>query len=231
MNPGRRLTPLPLGESTEDPAMVTLRVLLPGLAWLALATLPAAEEAIRLQDPLCVMTTFIRHTLVATGSMPAGELTAAITPPAWGRVVARAADPTHLDLAITATQGGDGVLTLRHPTRGEVASTRVRVVRVASTAVSGISSEATLADGSVVFQGELVLTPHVPGLDLRFISLGKGNTVQDGHDEWWVSTDQFTQVPVTGSSWIPFRIVRPPRGKWVPYTSTLYQEGEQVGAF
>ena len=195
--------------------------------------LAAAEDRLRLPDPLCVSSSFVRHTLVATGTVPAADIRATVEPAAWAQVTQTQPATDRLDLALTVAREsrGSAVLTLRGAEGRVLATTKIQLVTLTSTATSGIIAEATLADKSAVFQGELVLNPHVSGLDLRFVSLGKGNTVQDGHTEWWVSSETFTPVPLTGSSWVPFRLVRPAGAKWVPYSSVLYQNGEQVGVF
>jgi len=188
-----------------------------------------AADTLTLANPLCVGSTFVRRTIVPSEA----DLRAAIQPEGWAQVAVRRLSPATVEVAITVAKGSQGqaTLTLTGSDGHTVASTPVQLVTLTSTAVSGINSEVKLADGADVFLGELVLSPHVPGLDLRFVSLGKGNTVQDGRPEWWVASETFTPIPLTGASWTPFRIVRAPKAKWVPYTAALYQNGEQVGTF
>lgn len=195
----------------------------------ALGTAAGAVESPRLPDPLCVTPTFVRRTQVISAT----DLTATVEPPAWAQVVAKRCADNRWEVVLTVakTSRGQALLTLRGADGAAVATTHLQVVTLTSTATSGINGELTLADKSMVFAGELVLQPHVPGLEVRFVNLSKDNTGPDGRPEWWAASETFTPIPVTGGSWTPFRIVRAPNAKWTPYSAALYQGTEQVGVF
>ena len=104
----------------------------------------------------------------------------------------------------------------------------LQVIKISPNTIKYIAGVDTLPDGSEVFEGELVLLPYVPGIDVRFICLKPRNTVLDGLGERWIASETFTPTPSTGNGIISFRMVRPKEDKWVPYSWVSYQNGEQL---
>lgn len=188
---------------------------------------PAVEPAIHFSEPLCIAQGFTRVSSFSTADLPPGKLRVAVTPATLAQAEVVELDPGHGALHVRAKTPGRGELHLFDANQREVAHSQVQVIAMASTTTKSISDERTLADGSVIFHGELILTPYVPGLDLRFNCTGASNTIPDGLREWWVASETFNQTPA-GTGWIPFRMLRAPRATWVPYAFTMYQDGEQV---
>ncbi len=195
------------------------------------ARLVAQESAqIRVADPLCLTRVDPRTALIPTGDIPAASLRVAWSPVSLATITSRVVDPGHLELTLQAKEPGDGILQFLDLAGKDVARTRLQVVSIRSTATKGISAERDLPDGRTIFDLWLVMQPYVPGLDIAFCLDGKGNTLPDGLRSQWVATESCPQIECNGAARMKFRIVRDANAKWVPYTYTLYQNGEEVGA-
>lgn len=188
---------------------------------------PAVEPAIHLSDPLCIAENFTRVSPFSTADLPSGAMRVVITPDTLAKAEVIEQKPGHCTLHVQAKTPGRGELHLFDANQREVAHSQVQVISMASTTSKSINNERTLTDGSVILHGELIMTPCVPGLDLRFNCTGASNTLSDGLREWWVASETFTRTPA-GTGWIPFRMLRAPKATWVPYAFTVYQDGEQV---
>jgi hypothetical protein len=205
--------------------LVSLLLMAAGGAW---AVEPA--PVIRLSDPYCITRGFARVSTIATGTYDAATLTASLVPAGLATLAVRVIDAGHLELTLQALEPGNGFLQLQGPLQREVARTRLQVVSLASTATKSISWDRKLADGRIVFGMWLVMQPYVPGLDVHFVCTGDHNSVPDGLREQWAATETCLQSPALGVGRLRFRTVLDPAGKWVPYTISLYQDGEEVGA-
>lgn len=140
----------------------------------------------------------------------------------------RVVNAHHLILSLEMLANGSGTVELLDARSTVIARSRIQVVDLATNVAKGIGNEATLADGSEVFVGDIIMRPYVPGLDIRFVSIGKQVTVPDGLHEWWIASEAFTPTPSTGNAHVGFRMVRAPGQKWVPFTYLIYQDGVQV---
>jgi hypothetical protein len=205
--------------------LVGLLLMAAGGAW--------AEDAapvIRLSDPYCITRGFARVSTIPTGTYDAATLTASLVPAGLATLAVRVIDAGHLELTLQALEPGNGFLQLQGPQQREVARTRVQVVSLASTATKSISRDRELADGRLVFGMWLVMRPYVPGLDVHLTCTGDHNSIPDGLREQWAATETCQQAPALGLGRLRFRMVREAAGEWVPYTISLYQDGEEVGA-
>ena len=181
---------------------------LASLLWVAGMVLgTAAEPLMHLSDPLCIAQSFTRVSPLADLDKLPGSLRVALIPAGLAQAEIVEVSPGHRALHLRAKTLGSGELRLFDANQREVAHSQVQVVSMATTTTKWIADERTLADGSVIFHGELIMTPYVPGLDLRFTCLSSDNTVPDGLREWWAASETFTRTPA-GTAWISFRMVR-----------------------
>lgn len=123
--------------------------------------------------------------------------------------------------ALRQTAGAEAVV-LRH--------WDLQAVNIMPNSNTSISHVGTLPDGSNIYEGELILSPHVPGIDIRFVCLNPRITVADGLGERWFASETFTRTPSTGDSLTSFRMIEKKGDESVPYTWILYQYGEQISA-
>jgi hypothetical protein len=163
------------------------------------------------------------------------ETTCTIISPKQVEIRVRALKPGHGTLEIINSpalglEKENGVPSRNHDAASVLYFAYLQVLKIQTNASKSINQVGNLPDGSDIFEGELVLTPYVPGIDVRFICLKPRNTVIDGMGERWVASETFTPVLATGHALTSFRMVRPKGEKWVPYSYILYHQGEQISA-
>jgi hypothetical protein len=210
------------------------------------ASLCAAQEAAINIKPQALPATlyctdeYDRRVLVDI-DVPATGLTLRTTPDNAFETSVKIISPKQAEIRLRALKPGHGTMELRGPKRdaqGQIIGTEavvlrhwdLQVVEINTNIFKTISPVATLPDGSDVFGGEIILSPHVPGIDIRFICLNSQVIVVDGMGERWCASETFTRIPATGNSMTSFRMVRPKNAQWVPFTCLLYQDGEQLEA-
>jgi hypothetical protein len=203
------------------------------LAMLALTLpFPAAEMLTApmggLPDPLCCTTDFIRQAVFDSGDVPAKDVTLRAEPADLLSLTTTVNDDRHVIVRLRATRPGRGSITFFGPGMTPMATRRVQVISFSTTVSEVIGVEGGFEDGSAVLGGEIIMSPYIRGLDLRFACLGRGVTVPDRMPESWTATETFVRSPSTGNAHMRFRMVRPANGKWVPFTWILYQDGEPI---
>jgi hypothetical protein len=203
-----------------------LSLLLPVL----LAASEPTPEAWHLSEPLCCTTDYQRRAVVGTGDLPAGEITIEAQPAGLLTATVTALDAGRVEIHLQAKRSGQGSIALLDAGRTVRLRRTVQVVSMTTDCEKHISTEYSLPDGTAVFKGQLILSPHVAGLDVRFACLSNQVTVPDGLSERWIASETFTPSPSGDSSETSFRMVRQPGGRWVPFSYILYQDGEQIGA-
>lgn len=189
-----------------------------------------APEAWRLPEPLCCSKDYQRRAVVGTGEVPASEITIQAQPAELLTASAKALDAGRLEIRLQAKGPGTGSIELLDARRTVRLRRQVQVVAMTTDCEKHISTEYSLPDGTEIFKGQLILTPHVAGLDVRFTCLSSKVTVPDGLAERWIASETFTPSPDGGTSETSFRMVRQPGARWVPFTYIIYQDGEQVSA-
>jgi hypothetical protein len=212
------------------------------LMTLSLAYLIGAEPAdIKphvLPTTLYCTVDYARRALVDI-DVPKNGLSIRTTPDKLFDASLKVISPKQVEIRLRALNAGHGTLELVESTvddQGKAIGVELNVLRrcdlqvikISPNTIKWISHVDTLPDGSEVFEGELVLRPYVPGIDVRFMCLKPRNTVLDGLGERWIASETFTPIPSTGNGITSFRMVRPKEEKWVPYGYVSYQNGEQI---
>lgn len=203
-----------------------LSLLLPVL----LAASEPAPEAWRLPEPVCCTKDYQRRTVIGTGDVAASEVTVQALPADLLTASCHVLDAGRLELRLQAKGPGRGTVELLDGRKTVRLRRQVQVVSMTTDCEKHISTEYTLPDGTDVFKGQLILSPHVAGLDVRFACLSTKVTVADGLSERWIASETFTPSPTGDTSETSFRMFRQPGNRWVPFTYVLYQDGEQIGA-
>lgn len=189
----------------------------------------AAAADLALPATLCCTADFERSLTVATGAEPSSAVTLQVEPEGLVRSALRTPDAQHLEIRMQALHDGRGRLVLRGGDGARLAACDLQVMAITTDCERSIGTQANLPDGSAIFVGQIILRPHVPGLDIRFACLSQQVTVLDGLAERMIASETFTPMP-DGSSQTTFRMLRAPKAKWVPFTYIIYQDGEQISA-
>jgi hypothetical protein len=166
--------------------------------------------------------------VIRTGQVAAGEITVQTQPEGLLTASCLALDAGRIELRLQATGPGRGSIELLDGRKMVRLRRQVQVVSLTTDSTKTISTEYSLPDGTAVFKGQLILTPHLPGLDVRFACLSTTVTVADGLSERWMASETFTPSPTGDSSQTSFRMFRQPGARWVPFAFNLYQDGEQI---
>lgn len=195
-----------------------------------LAATEASPEAWRLPEPVCCTTDYRRRAVVGTGDLPAGEITIEAQPVELLTATVTALDAGRVEIRLQAKGSGRGSIALLDARKTVRLRRAVQIVSMTTDCEQHISTEYSLPDGTAVFKGQLILSPHVAGLDVRFACLSNQVTVPDGLAERWIASETFTPSPSGDTSETSFRMIRQPGGRWVPFSYILYQDGEQIGA-
>lgn len=198
------------------------------LPLLLAASAIAAAEPWSLPEPLCCSQGFRRRAEIATGAVPAATVQLRLTPAERFAGTLRPLDADRLELRLEAQAPGRGQLELLDAAGTVRLRRAIQVVALGTDSEKTIRTESRLPDGSTVFGGNLLLRPHQPGLDVRFVCLSRQVTVPDGLGERWIASETF--APDGEGSRTSFRMVREPGARWVPFTYILYQDGEQISA-
>lgn len=172
----------------------------------------------------------MRRALVETGEVAAAGLTVRVLPATTLSASCRALDAHRLEIRLQALAPGRGTLELLDARQAVRLRRNVQVMTVSSDSEKHISTEEHRADGSAVFIGQIIISPYLPGLDLRFACLTPQVQVPDGLGERWVASETFTPSPAGDSAQTTFRMIREAGARYVPFTYILYQDGEQVSA-
>lgn len=203
-----------------------LSLLLPVL----LAASEPTPEAWRLPEPVCCTTEYQRRTVIGTGDVAASTVTVQTMPADLLTASCHVLDAGRLELRLQARKPGRGTIELLDGRTTVRLRRQVQVVGMTTDCEKHISTEYTLPDGTDVFKGQLILSPHVAGLDVRFACLSTKVTVADGLPERWIASETFTPRASGDTSETSFRMFRQPGNRWVPFTYILYQDGEQISA-
>ena len=173
--------------------------------------------------------------------VPTTGLTLRTTPETMFEVSLKIVSPKQAEIRLRALKPGNGTMELRGPkrdARGQIVGTEavvlrhwdLQVVNILSNSNTSITYVGGLPDESQIYEGELILSPHVPGIDVRFVCINPRVAVVDGLSERWFASETFTRTSATGDSLTSFRMVLKKDGGSLPYTWILYQNGEQVSA-
>lgn len=197
------------------------------------AVLTAAEpapEAWAVPEPLCCSQGYERRVLVGTGELAAAGVTVRVLPATMLAATSRALDAHRLEIRLRAVAPGQGTFELVDA--GQIVRLRrqVQVMTLTTDSEKHIATEERRPDGSVVFTGQLILRPYLPGLDVCFACLNPRVKVPDGLGSSWIASETFTPNAAGDSAQTTFRMIREPGGRYVPFTYILYQAGEQISA-
>ena len=173
--------------------------------------------------------------------VPTSGFTLRTTPETSFEVSLKIVSPQQAEIRLRALKPGHGTMELRGPNRdaqGHIVGLEavvirhwdLQVVNILSNSNTSISYVGALPDESQIYEGELILSPHVPGIDVRFVCINPRVAVVDGLSERWFASETFTRTPATGDSLTSFRMVLKKDGGPLPYTWILYQNGEQISA-
>jgi hypothetical protein len=172
---------------------------------------------------------FTRRVLVNIHT-PVSGISVRTTPDKRFAATVRRIDDAQVEIGLRALAIGFGTMELVGPDQVVLRRWQLQEVLLTTNSKESINHFGTLPDGSDIFGGELILKPYVTGLDVRFVCDSKTVTMMDGINERWIASATFTPTPSTGNAITSFRMVRPPKTKWVPFTYIMYQDGEQVSA-
>lgn len=173
--------------------------------------------------------------------VPTTGLTLHTTPETLFEASLKMVSPKQSEIRLRALKPGHGTMELRGSKRdaqGQIVGTEavvlrhwdLQVVNILSNSNTSITYVGGLPDESQIYEGELILSPHVPGIDVRFVCINPRVAVVDGLSERWFASETFTRTPATGDSLTSFRMVLKKDGGSLPYTWILYQNGEQISA-
>ena len=199
---------------------------------------PAKVKPSVLPATLYCTVDYTRRALVDI-DVPKNGITIRTTPDKLFDASVKIISPKQVEIRLRALNAGHGTLELMESPVDDQGKTigvelnmlrrcDLQVVRVSPNTIEYIAGVDTLPDGSTVFEGELVIRPYAPGLDIRFVCLKPRVTVVDGLNERWIASETFTPTPSTGNGITSFRMVQPKDVKWVPFTYITYQDGEQI---
>lgn len=221
-----------------------MRFLFPVLLFSA-SLCAAQDSSTNLKPPASPVTLYCtdeydRRVLVDI-DVPATGLTLRTMPDKAFEASVKIISPKQAEIRLRALIQGNGTMELcgrQRDTLGQTVGTEavtirhwdLQVVNVMPNSNTSISHVGTLPDGSNIFEGEFILSPHVPGIDIRFVCLNPLITVADGLGERWFASETFTRTPSTGDSLTSFRMIQKKSDESVPYTWILYQNGEQISA-
>lgn len=215
-------------------------------ALLLYASLCAAQDASINIKPQALPTTlyctddYDRRVLVDI-DVPTTGLTLRTTPEMSFEAALKIVSSKQAEIHLRALKPGHGTMELCGPKRdaqGQIIGTEVvvlrhwdlQVVNILSNSNTSITYVGDLPGESQIYEGELILSPHVPGIDVRFVCINPRVAVVDGLSERWFASETFTRTSATGDSLTSFRMVLKKDGGSLPYTWILYQNGEQVSA-
>ena len=161
--------------------------------------------------------------------VPATGLTLRTTPESSFEVSLKIVSPKQVEIRLRALKPGHGTMELRGPkrdTQGQIVGTEavvlrhwdLQVVNILSNSNTSITYVGGLPDESQIYEGELILSPHVPGIDVRFVCINPCVAVVDGLSERWFASETFTRTSATGDSLTSFRMVLKKDGGSLPYT-------------
>ncbi len=210
------------------------------------ASLCAAQDASINMKPQALPATlycadeYDRRVLVDI-DVPATGLTLRTTPDNAFETSIKIISPKQAEIRLRALKPGHGTMELCGRQRDAMDQTvgteavvlrrwDLQVVNILSNSNTSITYVGDLPGESQIYEGELILSPHVPGIDVRFVCINPRVAVVDGLSERWFASETFTRTSATGDSLTSFRMVLKKDGGSLPYTWILYQNGEQVSA-
>lgn len=166
---------------------------------------------------------------VECGTLAPEKLTFASSDPEGMKVTTAPLPGSKVQVTLNTPRIGAYTLFMRHTDTGVlIAQSTIKSFSVRNSVALGIGINGRVPDGGVLADGELILTPLLPGLQFRITAEAGKLSFHDGLKEIWCDSEIFTPQHVDGGGRYRFRFWQPPGGKYFVHSIYAFQDGVQL---